>query len=319
MTGPISTRAHTVAVSVAPVRRHALLTDGIIALLSLIWGTTYFVIRKGLDDLPPFTAAGARFTLAALVFAVVAHFLAKREGGRAPGLVLSLVMGFFNFAGPYGLVYLAETRLSSGLASVLWATFPMMVAILTHLLLPSEKIRLQQWTGFVVGFAGVVLLFATDLAGVEEGILFGALLLVSPALSAFGNVFVKRNGGAVSSLLLNRNGILIAAPLLLLVAAFSERDATVTWSPTAVGSVLYLSIVGTVVAFSLYFWALRHAPAHRMGVIAYLTPVVALFVGSTFGGEPFHWHTAVGTVLVLGSVGLVMATPRSTPRTPAPV
>jgi drug/metabolite transporter (DMT)-like permease len=292
-------------------RRRAIATDAIIVLLSLIWGTTYFVIARGLEDLPPFTSAGARFALAALVFAVVAHFLARKEGGARPTLGMSIVMGLFNFAVPYSLVYLAETRLPSGLVSVLWATFPAMLAILSHAMLPTERLRLGQWTGIAVGFAGIVVLFATDLAGIDEGALaLGLLLLLSPAAAALGNLLVKKHAAGTSSLLLTRNGIAIAAPLLLLVAFLGERDAPAEWTSTAIGSVLYLAIVGTVVTFGLYFWALRHAPAHRMGMITYLTPTIALTVGSAAGGEPFHWHTLLGTVLVLGSVALVLRRPR---------
>jgi len=282
--------------------------DLIIGLLSLIWGTTYFVIRKGLEDLPPFTAAGVRFTLAAAVFAVVAHVLARREGGRPPGARLSLVSGLLNFACPYGIVYLTETRLPSGLVSVLWGTFPLVLAVLSHAFLPGERLGRRQWAGFGVGFAGVVLLFATDLSALDDGALaFGLLLLASPVSSALGNVYVKQRGAAVSSLLLTRNGLAVAAPLLLAAAALTERDASVVWSATAVLSVVYLALFGTVLTFSLYFWALRHAPAHRMGVVAYLSPTLALGIGSALGGEPFHWHTLVGTALVLGSVGLVLA------------
>ncbi len=291
----------------APARRRALLTDAIIGLLSLIWGTTYFVIKQGLADLPPFTAAGARFTLAALVFAGIAAAFGKREGGVRPDARTSLAVGLLNFACSYSIVYVSETRLPSGLVSVLWGTFPMMLAVLSHAFLPSGRIAAREWIGFLVGFAGIVVLFATDLVHVGPGgLAFGALLLVSPAASAVAQIHVKKQGAQVSSLYLNRNGLLIAAPLLVAAGLLFERDARVVWSATAIGSVVYLALVGTVVAFGLYFWALRHAPAHRMGVIAYLTPMTALCVGTFVGDEPFGWHTLVGSALVLGSVGLVM-------------
>lgn len=293
--------------SAAPPARHAVAIDLVIGLLSVIWGTTYFVIRQGLEDLPPFTAAAARFTVAAAVFACVAPAIARREGGRAPGTRLTLVLGLCNFTLSYGLVYVAETRLPSGLVSLLWGTFPVMLAGLTGFLLPEERVTARQWAGFAVGFAGIALLFATDLESIGgEGVLYGALLLLSPLVSAVGQLHVKRHGRDVSSALTTRNGLAIAAVLLSATALVVERGEPVRWTATAVGSVLYLALVGTVVAFGLYFWALRHAPATRLGVITYLTPTLALTLGTLAGGEPFHLHTLAGAALVLGSVALVM-------------
>ena len=123
------------------------------------------------------------------------------------------------------IVYWAETRLHSGLVSVLWAVFPMMMAIAGHVALPGERLEGRQWGGFVAGFLGVGVLFATDLAQVGPGgITAGLVLLASPAITALGTAIVKRRGKAVSSVLLNRNGMLLGAVLLLLVAGLFERD-----------------------------------------------------------------------------------------------
>ncbi len=283
------------------------LTDAIIGLLSLIWGTTYFVIQKGLADLPPFTAVGVRFAIAGTVFALLAPRLAPREGGETPGWRLSILMGVFNFTISYAIVYFVETELPSGLVSVFWGTFPLILATCVRVVLPDEHMERRQWLGFGLGFLGVVLLFVTDLRDIgPDGIALGLLLLLSPLSTAIGQVIVKRQGAHVSSVLLNRNGMLIAAAVLLSVAAIREREARIVWSATAIGSVLYLALIGTNVTFGLYYWTLRRTPAHRLGIIAYLTPLLALTVGFVFGDEPVSWHTLAGTALILSSVGLIM-------------
>ena len=309
MTSPASTHGRAPA---------AWITYAVIGLLSLIWGTTYFVIRAGLQDLPPFTSAATRFALACVVMALVAHLLARREGGRPPPLSLSLVQGLCNFALCYGIVYWAETILPSGLVSVLWAVFPMMVAVCAHLFLPGERLAARQWGGFLVGFAGIVLLFSTDLHAIgPDAVPAGAVLLLSPAVAAVGQTWVKRHGAEVSSLLLNRNGMVIGALLLAAAAALLERDAQVLWTPRAMASVAYLTLVGTVTTFGLYFWVMRHAPAYRMSLIAYLTPALALTLGAVLGNEPVHLHTLGGVALILGGVGLVMAGGRARGQTGA--
>lgn len=308
----------TIDSSLAPKPR-AWTTDAVIGLLSTIWGSTYFVIRAGLEHLPPFTGAAVRFAIACAIMTVLARLLAGREGGGRPPWSLSVTMGLCNFGVSYGIVYWSETILPSGLVSVLWAVFPMMMAVCGHLFVPGERLRLRQWLGFLVGFGGVVLLFSTDVAAVgPQAVSTGLVLLVSPLLSALGQTQIKRHGAAVSSLLLNRNGMAVGTLVLAGAALVAERDAPVQWTAQAVASVLYLAVIGTSVTFGLYFWALRYAPAYRMSVISYLTPVLALTVGAVAGGEPVGPETIAGVGLILAGVGLVMLKRKRPAEPPAP-
>jgi drug/metabolite transporter (DMT)-like permease len=294
-------------------------TDAVIALLSTIWGTSYFVIRTGIADVPPFTAAAVRFSLACAIMLVLARLLAGREGGDRPTWSMNLAMGLLNFGLSYGILYWTETLLPSGLVSALWAVFPMMMAVCAHWLLPGERLGLRQWSGFLVGFGGVALLFYTDLAALgPHAIPAGLILLLSPAASALGITYVKRHGVQVSSLLLNRNGMAIGALVLAAAAVLRERDLPVHWTGAAIFSALYLAVVATTVTFGLYFWVLRHAPAHRLSLISYLTPVLALSLGAVAGDEPVGLHTMAGMAMIVGGVALVMVhRERAHPR-PAP-
>lgn len=279
----------------------------LIALLCAIWGSTWLVIREGLDDLPPFTAASARFLLAGCIMAALAPRLARIEGGGPPTLGLTLAMGVLNVGASYAIVYWSETRLPSGLVSLLWAVFPILMSLVGHWFLPGEGLRPRQWAGIVIGFLGVGLLFWTDLRAIgPAAISAAAILLLSPVVSVVGTFAVKRHGAGVSSLLLNRNGMLLGGLLLTALAWVFERDAEVRWTGDAIGSVLYLSLIGSVVAFGVYFWLLRSAPAYQLSLIAYVTPVIALSLGAFVGEEPVTMFTVAGAALVLGGVGLVM-------------
>ena len=283
------------------------LIRGLLFLLCLIWGSTWVVIKGGLRDLPPFTSAGARFAVAAFIMIGVAALLGKREGGKKPPAWLWLVQGTTSFAVSYGIVYHAETVLPSGLVSLLFGVYPMMQAFAGHYFLEEERLQPVQWVGFALGLAGLVLLFRTDLRGFgPAGIPTGLLLFLSPISVVIGTTLVKRYGGGVSSTLLNRNGMFVGAGLLLGVAYALERDAAINWTVSAISSVLYLAIMGTVVTFSLFFWLLRYAPAHRMALIAYVTPAIALFLGWAFAGEPVTASTLTGAGCVLCGVLLVV-------------
>jgi drug/metabolite transporter (DMT)-like permease len=283
------------------------LVRGLIALLCLIWGSTWVVIKEGLRDLPPLTSASARFVIAAFIMIAVAAVLSRREGGRNPPVWLWMVQGTTSFAISYGIVYYAETVLPSGLVSLLWGVYPMLQALAGHWFLDGERLESRQWIGFVVCLMGLVLLFRTDLPSFgAEGIPTAMLLFISPIAVVIGTTLVKRYGSGVSSTLLNRNGMFFGAALLMASAFIFERGASVEWTPTAIASVLYLAVMGTVVTFSLFFWLLRYAPANRMALIAYVTPAIALFLGWAFADEPMSLSILAGAGLILGGVLLVV-------------
>ena len=278
-----------------------------VALLCVIWGSTWLVIKEGLQDLPTFGSAAYRFTIAAALFVVLAPWLHRREGGEPPPLRLAIAMGTLNFATAYGLVYWAETAIPSGLASVLWAVFPMMMALAGHLWLPGERIDRRSFAGFFVGLIGVLVLFATDLRAIgSDAIGKGALLLASPLASTLGQTIVKRNGGHVSATLLNRNAMIVGALLLWIFAAIVESPLEVAWTRRALLSVGYLAVIGTVVTFGIYYWLLRWIPSNRLALIAYVTPAIALWLGFAVGDEPLRGTTLAGTLLVLFGIALVV-------------
>ena len=286
-----------------------------LAVLCLIWGSTWIVIKGGLRDLPPLTSAGVRFAVAAIIMIGVAAVLSRREGGTAPPMWLSVVQGILNFAVSYGLVYHAETVLPSGLVCLLWGIYPMLQAVSGHHFLEGERLRRGQWIGFAVALTGLAVLFRTDLQNFgREGVPTALLLLLSPISVTVGTTLVKKYGGGVSSTLLNRNGMLIGAVLLLVAAGVFERGAEAQWTAPAVASVGYLALVGTVVSFSLFFWLLRYAPAHKLSLITYVTPTIALFLGWAVGGETITVFTVLGAALIL--TGIVFVVRRGAKKSP---
>lgn len=289
-----------------------LLTNFLIAILCLVWGSTWLVIKVGLEELPPLGSAGVRFIVAGVTMALVCTWLARREGGGRPPVSAVLAHGLCQFVLNYALVYASETVLPSGLVSVLWSIFPLAMAFTGHFVTRSEPLRAQQWIGFVVAFLGIVVLFVTDVARISaRAIAMGLLLLLAPLSVTFSTTFVKTRAATASSLLLNRDSMLLGGVVLLALSWVVESQATFTWSPVALGSILYLALAGTVLTFGIYMWLLRHVPAYRLSLTAYVTPVVALLFGATLGGEPLRLSTIAGTGLVLGGVVLSLR-PRRT-------
>jgi len=277
----------------------------LLALVSLVWGSTWLVIKFGLTDLPPLTAAGVRITIAGAVMAAVAPWLARREGGGRPPWLVVVVQGLSQFAFNYGVVYYAEGVLPSGLVSVLWSAYPLLIALGGWCLAGAEPLMGRQWAGGLVALLGVTLLFVTDIAKVgREALGMAGLVLLAPASVAASTLLIKQRASKASSVILNRDSMLIGGVVLLASALLLEQDAPLEWTWVAFGSVAYLALLGTIFTFGVYVWLLRHLSAYLLSLTSYLVPVIALGLGAALGGEPLTAYTLAGTALVLGGVAL---------------
>jgi drug/metabolite transporter (DMT)-like permease len=141
----------------------------------------------------------------------------------------------------------------------------------------------------------------------------GLLVLLAPLSVSVATLLTKQRAAGASSLVLNRDAMLIGAAVLGGVAFSVESPLAVVWTPNAILSVLYLALVGTVLTFGVYMWLLRYVPAYRMSLVSFVIPVFALLVGAVFGGEALGARTLLGTAIVLGGVGLANR------KAPAPV
>ncbi|HEV8240214.1 MAG TPA: EamA family transporter [Thermoanaerobaculia bacterium] len=277
-----------------------------LATLVAIWGTTWAVIRIGLGGIPPFTGVALRFGIAGLVLWVAA-FAAGLRGPRlrAPWWLWA-AQGLFTFGISYGLVYWGEQWVPTGLTAVLFATFPLWVAVLAHLLLPGERMRPVGVLGLLIALGGVALLFSQDLhvlGGPRVAVASGVLLL-APLSSAIAQIVVKRWGSAVHPVTLNAGSMVVASATMGVLAFALERYRSVRFDATSVGSLLYLALLGTCVTFSLYFWLLRHMTATGLSLTAYAIPVVAVIVGAIVFGEAVTPQLLLGGLLVVAGTAL---------------
>lgn len=277
-----------------------------IALLCFVWGSTWWAIRVCLEDQPPLSSAALRFLLAGLAMALLAPALRRRELAPPPRPWLWCVSGLTVFAGSYGVLYVAETVVPSGIAAVLWGIFPLLMAA-NGVLFLGERLRPRQWIGFLVSFAGIVTVFAGDLGGVGRDNLGPAcFLLLSPIVSAAGTTLIKKYGSGSSSVLMNRNGMLLGAVLLALVAFLREDVRPIAWTGPGVLATLYLALFGTTMTFGLYFHLLRTVPASQLSLISYVTPLLAMLLAAAVGDGTTDAAGWAGTALVLAGIALVV-------------
>lgn len=282
-------------------------------MLCVIWGTTWFVIKIGLRDLPPFSFAGVRFIAAGLILLALIRLQGiSLPKGRSAWTLLAIT-GFLQFGFNYSTVFWSEQYISSGLAAVLQATIPAFGLLAAWIHLPEERITTRKILAMLLGIVGVATIFSEQLS-VDNWMAFaGSVAIVAGAFAAAeSSALTKRFGFEIHPASLIFGQMACGLLPLLLIGFFKEGNPlNFRWTSTAVLSVLYLAVVGTVVAFWLYYWLLKRVESSTAMAIALATPLVAVIVGAVALDERLLPRTFVGGALILASVGLTAFRRRS--------
>jgi drug/metabolite transporter (DMT)-like permease len=279
-----------------------------LALLCIIWGSTWAVIQIGLRGIPPLAGVAMRFAIAGMLLLVLAYAMAVRLGRRRMEWWLWLVNGTLAFSVSYGVVYWSEQWLPSGLTSVLFATYPLFVAIMAHFALPGESLTTPEVVGSLLGFGGVAVIFSEDLAalGGTAVAMAAAVMMISPFVSALSSVAIKRWGEGIHPFSLTAIPMLMAAAIMGGLSYGLERGREITWDAVSLSALLYLALFGSAVTFTIYFWLLSHMPAKRLALIAYVIPIEAVMIG-ILRGEPMTLKIMAGSTLVVFGVALAVS------------
>ena len=283
-----------------------LLYASLIAMLCLIWGSTWLGIKIGLEDSPPFLSAGFRFLLATSVLYIWGRLRGIRFSDYKQKIVQILIPGFFLYYLSYSFVYWAEQYINSGLTAVLFATFPFFVAIYAAFLLRDEKLSAKKILGLLFGFFGIVMIFWDNLSFSGENIFVGMLgVILSAGFSAYASVRVKRDLYDVEPIAISTYQMGLGTVLLLGSGFLSERlgDFKITYK--SIGALVYLAFFGSALAFVTYYWLLKKIEVTKLSLITFITPIVALILGWLIMGEAITIYLLLGTVLVIFGIWLV--------------
>lgn len=290
--------------------RHRLIVVAALTMLCLVWGSTWLGIKIQIRDQPPLGAAAVRFLLAAAIIAMTAG---RRRLPRAerPSFLYWTGLGIVMIGVPYGCVYWGEQYLPSGVTAVLFATYPLFVALMAHRSIDGERLHMALLGGVACGISGVAVLFSSDLAGLDARFIPASLLiLVSAASSALSSVMIKRRLAHMDPLLVNLRPMLIGGLMLLVASALFEREQAWHWTGPGLLALVYLAVFGSLLTFGSYIWLMRTLPVSSLSFVTYVTPVVALALGSWFANEALTREVLLGTALVLTAVLLARRTSR---------
>jgi len=282
------------------------------ALICLIWGSTWLAIKIGLDGVPPFLAAGVRFVLAAAIVGVVLAVRGRRIALTRDDKICILSLGVLIFWLDYACVYWAELYISSGLTAVLFSTMPLMTALLSAFWMGSETLTARKVAGILVGIAGTALLFWPHARlGLMQSL--GMISTLAGSLCAAINlVMLKKHGAHSDPFVLNFFGMGLGAACLLLMSALFESWTTVVWTRSNVLAIVYLSVFGSVIAFSTYYFLIKHMDATIVSLSTLVIPIVALALGRAVLHETVTRTAVLGIVTILAGVGVAIIPPAET-------
>jgi drug/metabolite transporter (DMT)-like permease len=275
-----------------------LIVLGFIA-VTLIWSSTWLVIKVGEGSVPPIFGVAFRFGYAMIVIAIISYFRKAKLLWDRNSVLLYFILGFFSFSIPYILVYEGEERISSGLTSIIFAVYPLVVAVISHFVLATERLTFLKISGILVGIFGLAVIFWTDLSQGGVATTGSIMVVVSTMFQGASLVCVKKMGKHISPLTLNLGGMLVGNVVLICLAFALEDVSTVHLDVAGALSIVYLGTFGTVVAFVVYYWLLKRVDAVLLSLTTLVTPVLAVVLGVWLLHEAFSRRIYAGGFLVL--------------------
>jgi len=275
-------------------------------LICLIWGSTWIAIKIGLETLTAMLAIGLRFLIASVVLFSIIKIKNIELLTDSQSVKLYLFMSLFSYIIPFTLVYWAEQFIPTGLTSVLFAIFPFWVIIFSRIAFPNEKIGMYKLLGVIIGFIGIAVIFKDELSFDFGDSMLGIIAAVISAIMQGGvAVVIKKYGGKINPVSINFIPLIITG-LVLIPAGFIFEDTTrLAYSNNALFSILYLSTIGTVVAFTIYYWLLKKINIVILSLSSFITPIIAILLGWFFLNEKLNSNHIIGTSLVL--IGVLFA------------
>jgi drug/metabolite transporter (DMT)-like permease len=289
-----------------------------LAVVYVVWGSTYLGIKVAVETIPPLLSGGMRFTAAALILGTVlllrrgaASFkMSAREFGGAA------LVGLLLLSAGNGMVAVAEQHISSGFAALLVASVPLWLILFRTAV--RDRPHTMTLAGVLVGFAGVAgLSLDGGASGSGTGVVIILLASVSWTIGSFisGRIPMPKDPFTASAVEMAVGG----AGLLLGGLAVGERLDPATVSGRSLIAVTYLVLVGSLVAYTSYIWLLGNAPISLVSTYAYVNPAVAVLLGMVVLGEQVTVGMLIAGVVIVTGVALVVSTERGRQPVPAEV
>lgn len=276
--------------------------------ICVVWGTTYLAIRVALETVPVLLVAGLRWMTAGVLLAIFAIATGRRLPGPRLWASLALLGFLMNVIGN-GLVVWAEQFVASGLTAVLIASVPFWSVGVEACLPAGERVRWPTLAGLGVGFAGIVVLVWPELSsGGAAGRQFvGGVVGIQLACLgwAVGTSYSKRHPSSADPLAASTVQMLFSGVMLVGLATAGNEWSVLHFTTRSLSAMIYLTVAGSVVAYTAYVYAIQHLPISTVALYAYVNPLIAVVLGTVLLDEPFSGRILVAGALVLAGTAIV--------------
>ncbi len=278
------------------------------AIVCIVWGTTYLGIRIAVETIPPLLLTGMRYTAAGIVMVLIAKLRGDRFPRERRTLLELAIIGFLMVGVGNLAVVWAEQWVPSGLAALFVATAPFWMAIMEMFRAHGERLDVRATTGMLIGFAGVAMLVTPNGAGGAFSGHFIAGVLVMQLGSIgwqYGTIRAKYHLKDVSLLPSVSLQMLFGGLMVFVTGVLSGETAQLRFTAKGFGALAYLTIFGSIVAYSAYVYAVAHLSTTKMSLYAYVNPLVAVVLGWLVLNEQLTVVSVAAMVVILGGVALV--------------
>ena len=278
-----------------------------LALLGLIWGASFLFIKICVESIPLFTFIGGRM----LMGAGVLYVILRLQGDDMPVLgrawVPFVVIGLFNSLLPYALIAWGEQHISSGLAAILNGSTPIFTVLIAHYFTSDERLTIGKVAGIMLGFVGIVIVMWPELQ--RQGITFdfwGQVAVVGGSLCyAIAIVYARRKMQGMPPIKTSMGMLLSAFVMNLPLILLLENPLSVQPTLEAWLSWIALGVLGTAIAYLLYYWLVREAGAIYTSLVTFLLPPMGVFWGWLILSERIEWLQGLGSVLIILSIMII--------------
>ncbi len=272
-------------------------------IVCVFWGSTYLAIKVGVTELPPFLFAGLRFFVAGVLLFIIARALGDPLPRKTDWKTLTIV-GLLLLAGGNAFVVWSEQYVGSGIASIFVVTVAMWTALFDAIIPGgSSELSWRVIAGLLVGFLGTLLLVGATPAEILASDKRGPLALTMASASwSLGTVYAKRHPTQASPYMGAAFQMIVGGGAVALLGTALGEWASWHLSSRGIGAIAYLVIFGSILGYSAYSYALRHASATIVGTYAYVNPVIAVLLGWLLLHEPVGPRTFVAMGMILVAV-----------------
>ena len=274
----------------------------------VIWGTTYLGIKVALETIPPFLMGGLRYVAAGVVLAAALAVQGRPLPSRSDWGGLA-ILGFFMFLFGNGGVVWGEQYVPSGLTAVIVGTSPFWMVGIDAMVTRGQQMFVRQWLGMLVGFLGIVLLVWPDITAggvTDRGFFAGVIALQIACIGwAIGSAYTRRHVAPRDVLGAASLQMLFGGLFMLLAGTALGEWGDLSFTPKTTVALVYLTLLGSVVAFAAYSYALRHLDVAVVSLYTYVNPVIAVALGTILLDEPFHLRMLIAGAIILAGIVIV--------------